>query len=241
MSADADATLLEFCRACLQTPTKCALARGNATAEGLQQKILTFVDEAKFRPVVMGPFIVDHDFMSRNIRPALYNPAHWPFFAAWLDALFTGDMIAASAHFLVLVARFPAIQTGAGVGDDSAVGIQCIDKIPRVDSLDKFLPVVDDFTETSRSIGQNNLYVAMACAQWKIEAKETYKGDFNVKTKNPLFIFSNSYDPATPLRSAQNVSAGFEGSVLLQSEGFGVSLTWFFSPPVEALSNKEFY
>ncbi|EFQ34908.1 uncharacterized protein GLRG_10052 [Colletotrichum graminicola M1.001] len=86
---------------------------------------------------------------------------------------------------------------------------------------DEFLPVVDRVVGSSRSIGHYGVAVQMLCAQWRIEARETYKGDFKVNTKNPLLIFSNTLDPATPLRSALNVSETFEGSVFLQSEGLG--------------------
>jgi len=48
-------------------------------------------------------------------------------------------------------------------------------------------------------------------------------GDFRVKTKNPVLLIGSTYDPVTPIASAHNVSAGFEGSVVLERGGFGVS------------------
>ena len=69
----------------------------------------------------------------------------------------------------------------------------------------------------------------MPCARWPLPgARERYDGDFRVKTKNPVLVVSAVWDPVTPLVSAKNVSSGFEGSVLLQRDGFGVS-TYFTS------------
>ena len=57
-----------------------------------------------------------------------------------------------------------------------------------------------------------------------MSAKERYTGGFSdIKTKNPLLFVGNTYDPLTPFVSAQNASAAFEGSVVLQHDGYGVS------------------
>ncbi|KAF7623816.1 hypothetical protein AFLA_007539 [Aspergillus flavus NRRL3357] len=63
----------------------------------------------------------------------------------------------------------------------------------------------------------------MRCAQWnkKMYAKERYTGDFDVKTPHPVLVLSNRYDPSTPLAAAKNLTATFEGSVLLEQNGYG--------------------
>lgn len=60
-----------------------------------------------------------------------------------------------------------------------------------------------------------------ACAQWPYNAKERYQGDFQVKTKNPVLFIGNTGDAHTPLVSAYNVSSGFEGSSVLEIDGYG--------------------
>ena len=67
------------------------------------------------------------------------------------------------------------------------------------------------------------IFLNSACAQWKIEPKERYTGDFNVKTKSPVLFIGNTFDGLTPLVSAKNVSSTFEGSALLTVDGYGVS------------------
>lgn len=72
-------------------------------------------------------------------------------------------------------------------------------------------------------VGDGAIGVASACQQWKIEPKERYTGDFNVKTKSPVLFIGNTFDGLTPLVSAKNVSSTFEGSALLTVNGYGVS------------------
>jgi hypothetical protein len=55
----------------------------------------------------------------------------------------------------------------------------------------------------------------MPCAHWGFTATEQYKGDFNVKTDNPILFMSSIYDPVTPMGSAYNASAVFEGNVVV--------------------------
>ena len=55
-------------------------------------------------------------------------------------------------------------------------------------------------------------------------AQERYEAGFNhIKTRNPLFVIGNTLDPATSIRAAFNISAGFEDSVVLTQDGYGVS------------------
>lgn len=70
------------------------------------------------------------------------------------------------------------------------------------------------------------VFLYATCAQWKIEPKERYTGDFNVKTKHPVLFIGNTNDGLTPLVSAKNVSSTFEGSVVLTVDGYGVSFIY---------------
>lgn len=74
----------------------------------------------------------------------------------------------------------------------------------------------------SRISGDVNVLINMECAQWKMSAKEHYMGDFRVKTRNPVLLIGNTWDPAIPFVSAQNVSDMLEGSVLLWYNAYGV-------------------
>lgn len=104
----------------------------------------------------------------------------------------------------------------------AVMGIRCGDKIPRENELSDLVEVDKKFRETSKYFpGFGVGYYVYTCAQWGFEAKERYDGDFRVRTSFPLLFIGNTYDPVTPLASARNMSAGFEGSVVLQQHGFG--------------------
>lgn len=102
-------------------------------------------------------------------------------------------------------------------------GIHCSDRFNRISSLEDFLPVSDRLHDISRLMGSVELPIASDCAQWPIKAKERYEGDFQVSPRKPVLIVGNSHDGHTPIASARNVSAGFEGSVVLEVNGYGVS------------------
>lgn len=90
------------------------------------------------------------------------------------------------------------------------------------------------------TVGDALVFLYAACSQWKIEPKERYTGDFNVKTKHPVLFVGNTHDGLTPLVSAKNVSSTFEGSVVLTVDGYGVSLVHpdsLFSTALEVKSS----
>jgi hypothetical protein len=89
----------------------------------------------------------------------------------------------------------------------------------RTELEEKFYPISPRFGDVAT-------VTISTCAQWDFEAKERYGGDFRVKTSFPPLIIGNTWDPVTPLKSARNVTALFEGSVLLQHNGHGVSDAW---------------
>jgi hypothetical protein len=57
-----------------------------------------------------------------------------------------------------------------------------------------------------------------------MEAKEKYSCDYTAKTKHPIMFVHTQHDPVTSLSGAFNATAGFEGSVLLQSTDYGVNV-----------------
>merc|ERR1712000_76788 len=106
---------------------------------------------------------------------------------------------------------------------DAFKGIRCGDVAFRADTLSAFDSFKEAVVPTSKwgglDLGLDNI---IQCAPWKMRAKEVYSGSWsNIRTKNPLLIIGNTYDPVTPLVSARNNSAAFEGSIVLQHNGYG--------------------
>lgn len=160
------------------------------------------------------------------ISQSFYNPAKFPFLAAFFDHLLDGDTTSAAVLELssILSSTDYAHVQGQIVTGQPLVGIHCSDNDARVSTLEEYLPSAEKLHRTSRIMAPADSFLAKTCPQWKIEPKERYKGDFNVKTKNPVLFVGNTWDGHTPLVSAKNVSAGFEGSRVLEVRGWGVCI-----------------
>lgn len=104
----------------------------------------------------------------------------------------------------------------------SSIGIHCSDRFPRVDTLEELQPTLDQLEETSRMVSDITDAVTMSCARWGFHAKERYEGKFeDIKTQHPMLIIGNTWDAHTPLKSAHNASQIFDGSVVLEVNGYG--------------------
>lgn len=160
--------------------------------------------------------------LRETIRFGLYSPGNFPILSLILNSLLTGDL----ADVPELMESLTGGITGALSENDAPFGIHCADKKTELTTLEQLMPVFRTSDQTSRLFGTVTNGLDMICSQWKFEAKERYTGDFKAKTRRPLLLIGNSYDSATPIRSAYNVSSGFEGSVVLENGGFGVSFVF---------------
>ena len=152
----------------------------------------------------------------------------WPDLAALLSVLVYGTPDAKVRVLEAIVDEASKTQQLGLASFDvvaSLWGIHCSDRTVRLDSFQAQQKdgVFSRLYKTSRLVGDVVTQISAHCAHWPWHARETYTGDFHVKTKNPVLVASNLRDSHTPLRSALNVSAGFEGSGLLQVNGTGVS------------------
>ncbi|KAL8800252.1 MAG: hypothetical protein Q9182_005308 [Xanthomendoza sp. 2 TL-2023] len=81
--------------------------------------------------------------------------------------------------------------------------------------------LLEQFYAKSQIFGDVLSQNLLTYAQWPFHAKGAYTGNFRVKTRNPILLIGSEVDALTPLVSARNASAGFEGSVVLQHGGYG--------------------
>lgn len=107
-------------------------------------------------------------------------------------------------------------------GSHALWGIKCSDKTTRASNLTQIRPYLSSSWSVSRLLGDVSDGFEAACAQWEMSAKEHYNGDFHAKTSQPILLIGNTNDPITPLSAAHNMSAGFEGSVVLQQNSSAV-------------------
>ncbi|KAI0382424.1 TAP-like protein-domain-containing protein [Hypomontagnella monticulosa] len=213
MVASTDATFEEFMRGCVAMPQNCALAR-NRTYKELEAVMVDLFDTIRNNPPVYnGTYVTDFSIFKGHIFSSLYRPASWPALAKAIDDLLQGNL----ETFIMRV-----LSGGIPVQDQAILGIRCGDKKPRTDRLSDLEPTIKQYRKQSKWFWDWGYgYYMMPCAQWQSVAKERYEGDFQVKTKNPVLFVGNTWDPVTPLVSAKNMSAGFEGSVVLTHNGHG--------------------
>ena len=202
-------------------PEKCALAKGNITAAALETSVAEFLAALKFQPIPLAGTLIDYSAIKSTIGHNYIDyPSTWPQMAQALDGVMNGNLTE-------LEDAFGTIGSGsapAGQANEAIYGIRCSDGDARASSLLEFQPAAQEFEKRSKWLGDGGPTTSAKCAQWSFEAEERYSGDFCVKTRNPMLFIGNTYDPATPLVSAKNVTATFEGSVLLQHNGYGVSI-----------------
>lgn len=211
-----------FCKECVSTPKNCSLAKGQ-TAQELEDSILSLFNTIKRLPVPIadhkdpaGGWLLDDKMLKRHVMQVMYAPLQWPKLADTLSAVMNGS----AANVAVRIINWPWGDTSSR---DAYYAIRCGDAVSPNLSFDQAPSIVASRRERSPLFHDVVDAAAFICGQWKFRAKERYGGDFSVKTKNPILLLGNSYDPVTPLASAHNVSDALEGSVVLQHDSYGVS------------------
>ncbi|KEF52561.1 uncharacterized protein A1O9_11404 [Exophiala aquamarina CBS 119918] len=220
---DSDKVFAGIFSTCIEAgPELCPLAARNKTAQELESDVWDLLDTVKHHPLPVGSVLLDYMALKGMITEALYTTELWPNLATTLDILLHGPESALTALATYLVAGGDETELESGMKTITAIaGIHCGDNLARVSTFKEFQRAVDKLYNISRIMGDVPVSRYAVCAQWKIKPKENYNGDFIVRTKKPLLIIGNTYDGHTPLRSAQNVSQGYEGSVVLEVNGYG--------------------
>ncbi|KAH8731112.1 TAP-like protein-domain-containing protein [Phaeosphaeriaceae sp. PMI808] len=218
-----DIAFKKFLEACVNAGTKCALAKQGATVESLTTKVYNLLEEAKYNPIVMGSnattdrITVEQLLISLNVALRVAIGYSIPL-AGYLDAVLERNKTAYDIYR-------PIISPDAGSpypgNADNILAIHCGDTTFRSNNLEELKPRVERLLKSGKLSGDVYTFSFLACSLWKFRAKRRYEGNFKVKTKNPMLLIGSPYDLRTPLAGAQNASAGFENSVVLQHNGLG--------------------
>ncbi|KAI1476079.1 alpha/beta-hydrolase [Daldinia eschscholtzii] len=221
---DADKEFSAIFTGCVEAGEKCELAKGNnKTAAELEQTIWDLLETVKYRPIALKTFILDYASVKSLLVQALYDSSLWPLLARVLNAILTEQYDLVNDIFEALMPTTVIDIFKQSQQPQVISAIHCSDNMVRSKTFDDFAPAIERLYNISKIIGDGVIFLNSACAQWKIEPKERYTGDFNVKTKNPVLFIGNTFDGLTPLVSAKNVSSTFEGSALLTVDGYGHS------------------
>ncbi|KAI5924261.1 TAP-like protein-domain-containing protein [Camillea tinctor] len=216
--AGADGAFEHFLSACLENRENCALARNFTNVDELTAAMDKLFETLKYEPIPVWQLLasIDYSAVKTTILSALYRPRSWPQLATTLNGLI--DRNGTEFVLQYLVPSAPTIPREA----EAILGIRCGDKSVRTSDQSDMEPVLEEFFQSSKWFGDFAFgWYSAVCAQWPMTARERYIGDFNVRTANPMLFIGNPFDPVTAFKSAQNMSTSFEGSVLLQHDGFG--------------------
>ncbi|KAL4913976.1 TAP-like protein-domain-containing protein [Aspergillus aurantiobrunneus] len=223
---DSDAAFFDLFDHCVKAgPELCPLAAHNKTAAALQQMTWRLLDRVKLQPIPMGPMLIDYAGLKGYFQQATYGMQNWPGLIMLLDNLLFNieydDLQSTLQTVAQTLSTNPAVRELARRAAMAFTGISCSDNQVRTASLHDFLPTISTLYNKSRLFGDGGVATFMGCQQWKIPPKEVYSGPFEAQTNTPLLIIGNTLDAHTPLKSAHNVSTGYEGSVVLEVNGNG--------------------
>lgn len=235
--SDADMAFSAFLGACLASPNDCVLAGNKTSTQDLEASIWKMINDIKYQPIEIEGSIVEYITIKSMIRSSLYNVEKFPGFAKALNGLLVNNGTQYLEGAAELAALNPPVLTGDSA-DDSPYGIHCSDKRYRRSSLEEMIPDIEMLEYSSKIMGDNSPVLLSMCAQWKMSAKEHYEGDFqNIRTKTPVMLIGNTFDSATSIKGAFNVSSGFVDSVVLRQDGFGVSIITFLTMSTNELQH----
>lgn len=214
-----------FFTGCVANPEMCALAQLTMDAGELSEKVYGLIYHLKYNPFVTGPDavsdIIDYTFLKNAIQSVIINPSTWPLFSTGLHGLLT-ENITEARTLSFFTAPQPTIFPNNGKEATPAIRFSDVPR-ERVNTT-SFDDILEEFYATSKLLGDFFSSLPPSYRDWPFRAKGAYLGDFRVKTRNPLLFVGGALDPLTPLPNAYNASAGFEGSVVLEHGGYGVSL-----------------
>lgn len=147
---------------------------------------------------------------------ALRSPATWPQYARELNAAASGD--ASALEMAARQLRSPAGLTGA----TTSAAIQCVDG-PASEPVSAWRTVMRHITREARLWGPFLGWAQWApcAANWPGHATERYTGPWNARTKTPILLINNRYDPATGYAGAQRAERLLGNAVLLTVNSYG--------------------
>lgn len=229
--ADSDDVWAGFFKGCMEAPESlCPLKHRASSAEELQTKIEELIKTIKYAPIPLGPYmpaeLVDYSTVKSMTFNGIYYPSQWPYLAGFFEGILSANATTYVENYGKLAGLFAQEEGFPSYnGGEALQGIRCGETAFRTDNVTDIIPTLQEFKEKSWIIGDSQstaLYIS--CAAWQMKAKEIYSGGFEgLKTKNPILFVGSPFDPLTPLASAKNMSSAFEGSGLVQHNGYGHS------------------
>ncbi len=213
-----DNVFARFVKLCqIAGPARCALARHSET---VAQRVAGLFRQARRAPIPAPhadpPGVLSYgDLLLSTFQP-LRSPVMWPQYARELDAAAGGD--ASAVEMAARQLRTPAAFSKA----TTSAAIQCLDG-PASEPVSAWPRVVGHLTELSTLwgpvLGWWNW--APCAANWPGHATDRYAGPWNARTKTPILLVNNLYDPASGYANARRAERLLGNAVLLTVASYG--------------------
>jgi pimeloyl-ACP methyl ester carboxylesterase len=217
-AGSADAVFTQFVALCQGAgPARCALARHPETAA---QRVAGLFRRARRAPIpaphASPPGVLSYSDLLLTTFSALRSPDGWPRYARELDAAAGGDGSA-----LETLAR-QMLTPNAFAKATTSTAIQCVDA-PAGQPVSAWPRVIKNVSRTGKLWAPYQVWSQWApcAANWPGHATERYAGPWNAKTKTPILLINNVYDPATGYSGAQRVERRLGNTVLLTVASYG--------------------
>ncbi|KDN49153.1 hypothetical protein RSAG8_02506, partial [Rhizoctonia solani AG-8 WAC10335] len=232
---DADEAYRWFLNSCAKAgEARCALAKGNLSADAIEQKVESFIDHLYAAPMPSINSIVPAYLASGTVQSKLFDaiqaPPLWPNFAHDLEDAIRGNPAPLLNKILPDPARDRTHHTNL-----ARYAVTCIDSLPFNKSDPSTFPtpeylarrVVARVNDTSKYFGGSTGLTDIdgGCQFWPVDGVERYAGPWNRTLANPVMVISNSVDPITPLTSARfinNALGDMSKLVIVNAPGHGV-------------------
>jgi pimeloyl-ACP methyl ester carboxylesterase len=198
-------------------PSRCALA---GHSETVAQRVARLFARARRAPIpaphAKPAGVLDYSDLLLSTFSPLRIVSDWPQYAKDLNAAASGD--ASALEDAARPLRSPAGYAGATVSS----AISCLDG-PASKPVSAWPSVIGHLTHVGKLWGPSLGWTLWApcAANWPGHATERYAGPWNAKTKTPILLISNRFDPATAYRNAEVAQRRLGNAVLLTENGFG--------------------
>ena len=216
--ASTDEVFKQFLALCQRASrARCALAGHPETAA---QRVARLFRQARRAPIPAphahpSGDLSYSDLLLTTLNP-LRSPELWPRYAQQLDAAADGD--ASALEDAARTMRTPAAFSKA----TTSAAIQCLDG-PARDPVSAWPKVIRHLTQRSELAGpfQGWTQWAPCASDWPARSADRYTGPWNHKTKTPILLINNRYDPSTSYRNARRAERLLGNAVLLTNAGYG--------------------
>lgn len=218
---DTDSVLDGFFNTCITE--NCSLSALATSKDELRDTVLAYMEKLQEQPISV--YINESTYgllhfeqvWYDGVFPSMLKPSTWAVLADYLYSLIQGN---ATDAFLAYGGK----GTGWGLANEAYEVVTLNDGLTGPDHwpqdrqsiLDELLPLRN---QSLFSAAHSKIYYMKQ--KWTVPKRHTYVPRRGVKTAHPLLILSTTYDSVCPLVAARSANEAFEGSRIVEVEGYG--------------------